>query len=222
MGTARSAGEMLRHKISGEGYTPQHFRLGMTVTLDPTPFLLGAGHIKAQAPGGGADPNALTSVQAVGRIADGAVRANRLYLPDERSMFEVYESAPGEIEQCRFFSLIDQVTPADEAEWGAWLDPQQGMIGWPQFQTKDGKLYDRVWAPGSAMVPPRELAETVETVQGTRNVRHQAMLYAAPTGVAAPGPETEYILVETVEDGGRAWVEIRAGIDINPASLSIA
>jgi hypothetical protein len=48
------------------------------------------------------------------------------------------------------------------------------------------------------------------------------MLYAAGTGQAAPAPATEYILVSAVEEGGRAWVEIRAGIDINPASLSLA
>jgi hypothetical protein len=48
------------------------------------------------------------------------------------------------------------------------------------------------------------------------------MLYAAPTGAAAPAPATEYILVAAVEAEGRAWVEIRAGIDINPATLSLA
>ena len=48
------------------------------------------------------------------------------------------------------------------------------------------------------------------------------MLYAAPTGAPAPAPQTEYILVQSVEDGSSAWVEIRAGIDLNPASLGLA
>ena len=48
------------------------------------------------------------------------------------------------------------------------------------------------------------------------------MLYAAPTGLADPAPHTEYILVSAVEAGGRAWVEIAAGIDVNPAMLSLA
>ena len=47
------------------------------------------------------------------------------------------------------------------------------------------------------------------------------MLYGAPTGAAAPAPQTEYILVSTVEAGGQAWVEIHAGIDINPAALQL-
>jgi hypothetical protein len=57
-------------------------------------------------------------------------------------------------DECRYFSLLDQITPASQDEWGFWLDPAQGMIGWPQFQTKDGKLYDRVWAPGGPRVAP--------------------------------------------------------------------
>jgi hypothetical protein len=47
------------------------------------------------------------------------------------------------------------------------------------------------------------------------------MLYAASTGAPAPAPETEYILVAAAEASGRAWVEIHAGIDINPAALSL-
>jgi len=48
------------------------------------------------------------------------------------------------------------------------------------------------------------------------------MLYAAPTGIAPPGPSTEYILVAAIENGNQAWVAIAAGIDINPATLSLA
>jgi hypothetical protein len=48
------------------------------------------------------------------------------------------------------------------------------------------------------------------------------MLYAAPTGAAEPAPPTEYILVSAVEAEGQAWVEIAAGIDVNPATLSLA
>jgi hypothetical protein len=49
----------------------------------------------------------------------------------------------------------------------------------------------------------------------------QTMLYAIPTGAAAPAPSSEYVMVAAVEDGGQAWVEIHAGIDINRASLTL-
>jgi len=96
------------------------------------------------------------------------------------------------------------------------------MIGWPEFQTKDGKTYTRIWSPGSSRVPPRALTETIEDLSGSRMVQSQAMLYAAPTGSPGPAPATEYIMVAAVQDGARAWVDIRAGIDLNPATLQLA
>src|SRR4029077_20015216 len=95
------------------------------------------------------------------------------------------------------------------------------MIGWPQFQTKDGKLYDRVWAPGSGRVSPRQQVETVQELSGTTERKVQAMLYGARTGAAAPAPEVEYVLVCAIEQGDEAWIEVYAGIDINPVSLTL-
>jgi hypothetical protein len=95
------------------------------------------------------------------------------------------------------------------------------MIGWPQFQTKDGKLYERVWAPGATRIAPYAMTETIESAEGVQTVRSQSMLYAAPTGLAPPAPQTEYILVVAVEAGAQAWVQVNAGIDINPAALAL-
>jgi len=47
------------------------------------------------------------------------------------------------------------------------------------------------------------------------------MLYGGPTGGPPPAPQTEYILVSAIEATGQAWVEIDAGIDINPAGLTL-
>jgi len=219
-GTLASAANMLRHKVSGKDYAPSRFRVGMTLTLDPTPFLLAAGSTHLSSPPGAGET---TSVEEVGRIGDDAPGGLvRLYLPGDRAMLQLHLGENNEPDECRYFALLDEVTPADEAEWGAWLDPQEGMIGWPEFQTKDGKLYARVWSPGRSRVQPRQLVEEVDSAPGRRTVTSQTMLYAAPTGLPMPAPQTEYILVAAVEDGGQAWVEIRAGLDINPASLSLA
>lgn len=221
MGSIASAGDMLRHKMSGEGYTPDRYRLGMTVTMDPTPFLLAGASLKAAAP----QAAQRLSVEGLGQIAAAGAGESllRLYLPGQDSpMLQVHPGPDGTPEECRYFTLLDEVTPADEAEWQAWLDPREGMIGWPEFQTRDGRRYARLWQPGSQPVPPRELRESLQTTAGTRERRCLAMLYAAPTGAPAPAPQTEYILVQSVEDGSSAWVEIRAGIDLNPASLGLA
>ncbi|PZR09496.1 MAG: DUF2491 domain-containing protein [Azospirillum brasilense] len=224
MGSIASAGDMLRHKMSGEGYTPERYRLGMSVTLDPTPFLLASG-LKAAPPQGGGGGAQRLSVEGLGRIAGASPGEAllRLYLPGEASpMLQLHPGPDGTPEECRYFTLLDEITPADEAEWQVWLDPREGMIGWPEFQTKDGRRYSRLWQPGGQPVPPRELRESLETTAGTRERRCLAMLYAAPTGAPAPAPQTEYVLVQSIEEGNAAWVEVRAGIDINPASLGLA
>lgn len=215
------AGSLLRHKLSGEGYTPSKFRVGMTLALDPTPFILAAGSIKLPQPDSGSGSGQV-SVSAVGRVVAGNTQLVRLYLPDDRSLVQLHLDPAGDPDECRLFGTIDEITPTDPSEWGAWLDPNEGMIGWPTFQTKDGKTYSRVWAPGDSRISPRVLTETVEGLSGTRVVQSQAMLYAAPTGGADPAPTTEYIMVAALQVGGRAWVEIRAGIDLNPVTLQLA
>ena len=47
------------------------------------------------------------------------------------------------------------------------------------------------------------------------------MLYVGPTGAPVPAPQQEYILVSAVDHTGQAWVDIHAGIDINPAALTL-
>lgn len=214
----QAAGAMLRHKLSGEGYAPQRFRVGMTLQLDPTPFILAADAIKLRQPDGAGQ----VSVKAVGRADAPGGTLVRLYLPDDRSMVQLVASPAGEPEESRLFGTIDEVAPADAEEWGVWLDDTEGLIGWPEFQTKDGKVYARAWSPGGSRVEPRLVAETIEGLDGTRTVQSRAMLYAAPTGAAEPAPQTEYILVAAVDDGRQAWVEIRSGIDLNPATLQLA
>jgi uncharacterized protein DUF2491 len=222
-GPLGSAGAMLRHKLSGERYAPSLYRVGMTLTVDPTPFILAGDAIKVPAPlSPGAGGGERISVSEVGRVEGGTVDYVRLYLPERRGFFQIHAGADGQPDECRFFAPIDEVSPASEAEWGAWLDPAEGMIGWPEFQTKDGKVYGRAWSPGEGRVEPRPLEETIESVGGTRTVRSRGMLYAAPTGAAEPAPPTEYILVSAVEAESQAWVEISAGIDVNPATLSLA
>ena len=216
--TLESAGTLLRHKLSGESYAPSKFRVGMTLALDPTPFILAGNSIKLPQPEGSGP----VSISAIGQVSSGNTRLLRLYLPDGRSLIQLHLDAAGDPDECRLFGTIDEVTPADPGEWSAWLDPNEGMIGWPEFQTKDGKTYSRVWAPGSSRVSPRALTETIEGLSGSRTVQSQAMLYAAPTGSPGPAPATEYIMVSAVQDGSRAWVDIRAGIDLNPATLQLA
>lgn len=199
------------------GSTRTGFRVGMTFPFDPSPFLLAAGATKVKPPQGGG----MVSIEAVGLVTDGSVALYRLYFPGRDAFLQLHLSGSGGPDECRYFNRIDEVTPSSQDEWGFWLDRTQGVIGWPQFQTKDGKLYNRIWAPGAGRIAPHQQIETIEDVASTRQHKLLSMLYGAPTEAAPPAPDTEYILVSAVEDSGQAWVEIHAGIDINPATLSL-
>lgn len=199
------------------GSKASRFRVGMTIPIDPSAFLLAAGATKVKPPEG----SGMISVEALGLITDGGVSLHRLYLPGRQVFFLLHLGADGTPDECRYFTLLDQITPASRDEWGFWLDPAEGMIGWPQFQTKDGKTYDRIWAPGSSRVAPRQQVETVQDLGGTIQRKTQAMLYGGRTGSAPPAPGVEYVLVCAVEQGGEAWIEVYAGIDINPAALTL-
>ncbi len=220
-GRLGQAAEIVRRRVSGETYTPSLFRVGMTITLDPAPFILARGMTKVTPP----EPSGTAtriSVEAVGTVDDSGTTLYRLYLPGARNFFQLRLDALGNPDECRYFSHLDEVNPASKEEWGVWLDPAEGMIGWPEFQTKDGKLYARQWGASVSREPPRRLDETIERLGGTTARHGQAMLYAAPTGAAEPAPQTEYILVAAIEQGAEAWVDIHAGLDVNPAALSLA
>jgi hypothetical protein len=212
-----------RRKGPGRGMTiaapagARRFRVGMTFPVDPAPFLLASGSTKVQPP----KETGLISVEAVGALRLDGVPLSRLYLPGRAAFFQIHLGPDDAPDECRYFSRLDQVSPADQNEWGLWLDPAQGLLGWPAFQTKDGQTYGRAWAPGDRKVPPRKIAETIQALGGTEQRRLQSMMYGRQTGAAAPAPQVEYILVSAVEAGNQAWVEIHAGIDVNPAAISL-
>jgi len=212
---ARPAASAAAPGLAGTAAT--RFRVGMTLPADPSPFLLAAGLTKVQPPEG----SGMVSVEVVGVLRDGALELHRLYLPSGKAFFQLHLGADGRPDECRYFSRLDEVTPADRQEWGLWLDPGEGMIGWPSFQTKDNKIYSRIWAPSGNRVQPRQMEETLQYLDHAEQRQLQAMLYGGPTGGAPPAPDTEYIFVAAIEATGQAWVQIDAGIDINPAALNL-
>ncbi|NYZ16602.1 hypothetical protein HL658_29000 [Azospirillum sp. RWY-5-1] len=198
----------------------RRFRVGMPVQVDPTPFLLAGDAVKVTAPDAASGS---ATVKAVGVLRFGGVDANRLYVDEDR-FFEVYVGAGGALEGCRWFTLIDEVTPSRE-DWPVWLDPNEGMLHYHAFETQDGVLYERAWGPAAGSAPPREYPETIAAGGGAGPVerKHTAMLYRRGTGLADPAPATEYLLVDVVENAATRTASVRlyAGIDINPATLAL-
>ena len=71
------------------GSAATRFRVGMTMPVDPSPFLLAAGLTKVQPPEGGG----MISVEVVGLLRDGAVLLHRLYLPGGKTFFQLHLGA---------------------------------------------------------------------------------------------------------------------------------
>ena len=110
----KQATNIVRHKLSGEGYTPDRFRVGMGITLDPTPFILAGSATHVPMPEGGP-----VSVAAVGTAESGGTRLTRLYLPGGQAFIQIHAGPDGMPDECRYFATIDEVAPADSAEWGS-------------------------------------------------------------------------------------------------------
>ena len=218
MSSFQALANLIKYKLGGRPYHHDLFRVGMVLQPDPTPFVLAGGALKVQDPTGG-DPLVVT---AVSRLDTGSVSLTRLHLGEDSSFLQLAVSPEGSVEECRYFSLLDREFPPDEATWDVWLNDGQGLIGWPQFQTLDGQLYDRLWSPGLMRIDPIPFDATVTTATDSFSIDMRAMLYARATGLADPAPQTEYLLAAVVEDRDQAWVDLHAGIDLNPAALTLA
>lgn len=197
------------------------FRLGMTLPVDPSLFILATPY-SAITPPETDTASGLLSVEAVGEARTAETRWHRLYLSNGQAFFQVHLDANGEPDECRYFSRLDEVMPADADEWGVWLDADEGLIGWPQFQTRDGQLYQRIWAQGETRIEPMVIEEHITSLNASRQRRQQSMLYARATGASAPSPETEYLLVAANEQDDGAWISIEVGIDVPVAALQLS
>ena len=108
----------------------------MTIPVDPSPFLLAAGVTKVRPP----EASGMISVEALGLVSDGAVSLHRLYLPGREAFFMLHLGPDGtpstnaDISRCS----IRLRPPAGTNGGYGWIQAR-GSIGWPQFQTKDGK-----------------------------------------------------------------------------------
>ncbi|GGF16250.1 hypothetical protein GCM10011611_22520 [Aliidongia dinghuensis] len=218
MSSFQALANLIKFKLAGRPYHASLFRVGMVLEPDPTPFILAAGAIKVADPTGGEK----LVVSAVVSLKAGDVNLTRLHLGDSGKFLQLAVSDDGRVEECRYFSLVDRETPPDEDTWDVWLNPDQGLIGWPQFQTLDGQLYDRVWSPGLSRIEPIAFEAKVTAADGSHTLDTRAMLYVRTTGLAEPAPQAEYLMVAVVENGEEAWVDLHAGIDLNPAALTLA
>lgn len=215
---------ILQSKIGSKTpYRPDYLRLGMGLTLDPSAFILLSQTSPVPRPAQGGGVVTVTAVSTLAAPGENPNSARQAWLQiSETSFVEVSLAANGEPEGARYFAKIDEVYPADADEWAFWLADEDGMIGWPEFQTKGGQTYARQWLPGDRRIAPRRLTETRERADGVMERTISAMLYARDTGQKSPAPEAEYLLIFASETPEEAWVELYLGIDLPLSSLGLA
>ena len=152
----------------------------------------------------------------------GNVLLHRLYLPGGRAFFQLHLGADGRPDECRYFSGLDEVTPADPQEWGFLARSERGDDRLAEFPDQGRQaLRQGLGARARAASRRARSKKPGNTSTASSAADLQAMLYGAPTGGSAAAPQTEYILVSAIEVDGQAWVEVDAGIDINPAALQL-
>ncbi len=188
-------------------------KVGAMVMIDPSPFVLLGPALTVPPPVGGA-----TAIDASSVLSGGPHPVERLYLPADGEFVEIVRDAAGGIRQARWFGRLTEVHPADAAEWSFWLDAQDGMIGWPTFQTQDGQTWQRVWGSGGGRAQPMAWGETRESLDHQASRELSAMLY---TRLADDGATQLYLLIAASDTGAESWVELHVGIDLNPVSLRL-
>ena len=97
-----------------------------------------AGATKVQDPTGG-ERLAVSAVVSLKAGVHPGLHLRR-HLGDSGAFLQLAVSESGQVEECRYFTLLDREMPSDEDAWDVWLNENQGLIGWPQFQTLHGQL----------------------------------------------------------------------------------
>ena len=199
---------------------PLQIHLGSSLVLDQTPFLIHGDAITQPQPG------AESLVFAYGRMDLGESVAHRFYLesaadPEQKSVLQVVEGDG--IEECRLFASLDEVYPESADEWAFWIGDEDGYIGLPAFEDKQGRLYDRVWGDGEGRMAPNEFTETLyldRFGEKTASVAHASMLYGR--WIDEESEMAEYILASREEHtDGSALIQLSTGIDVIPESITV-
>jgi hypothetical protein len=201
-----------------DGNWPMGLRLGCTVRIDPSLFILAGDAINV------AQPSGDCAVSAAGSYAYGGATFHRIFVKDlagQEFCLQLGVEADGRVAEAILYQMLDEVFPESSDDWDNWLNDENGLIGYRDFSTPDGTGYQRMWDPnGADHIEPREYEERLTDdpyVEQVMNLAHAAMLYAR----RVDDTTVEYALVDKIEDDDGASVQISAGIEVPVVSLSV-
>jgi hypothetical protein len=207
--------------------SPLGIRVGGMLSISSPDFILGDGQLKIKG------PSEDLYVVSYGQFMLGGFRGHRFYLSagERLYMLQIVENNQGQIDECKLYSLHDEVIPAKD-EWDFWLNDEDGSIGLSEFQLKPedgGILYSRVWenaseqnstGDGFTHIPPVEIREAIYMDPYGDVVEHSdqmVMLY----GRSVMEGLDEYLFVGVAEDKDGASVQITVGIPVNTTDITV-
>ena len=197
---------------------PLNIRLGSTVRIDPSLFILAGDDLKLAAPPGDC------VVAAAGTFILGQMKHYRFYLKDtaeDEWFLQLTLDSLGAASGTMLYQTLDEVFPETDEDWDLWLNEETGLIGFKDFQTPDGIAYQRVWKQGGPdYTAPWSYDETITDdpfAAPVLETNHCAMLYGRTLGQDV----VENLMVDKIEDDEGACIQISAGIEIPAVSLNI-
>jgi hypothetical protein len=209
---------------------PLGLRIGSLVSIMSVDAILAGDQLKIKM------PTQDLMVVAYGKFDVNPFKGHRFYLSaDSGELFtlQVVTNTKGEIDDCKLFSLHDEIITND---WDFWLNERDGYIGYSVFQLKPedgGVTYFRAWdneleqvvieqneEGNITRIPPVELTETIygDPFAGeVRKVKLTSMLY----GRDVTDSVQEYMMVSVAEDKDGASIQIIIGLPLEPTSIKV-
>ena len=207
---------------------PLGIKIHCMIRLDETRFILAGDKLKVESPGGGTH-----TVTAAEKLMIGDSRIYRVYLESNENKNHSILQIPmdnNEISSITLYRIIDEIYPASDEEWDQWLNSENGLIGYRDFQISndDGSVteYVRLWGGQEDYAEPYSFESTIALdPYGTTGVRTEStgMIY----GRDADNDLREYLLTEqqsVLDDKGEiseSKIVLMAGIDLSQPEIEV-
>jgi len=195
---------------------PFGFRLGGFISFDEVFFTLLPGEL------GFSWPGEYLSITHYGIIEMESFTLHRFYtVKDQDQMILQVVMENKRLDEIKLFKKLDEVHFQSMEDREFWLSEIDGSIGLPAFQSMDGKLYQRSYAPSDHYIPPMTMEEYrfVQSEKKSESIVHQVMLYERTLWVNE-GQITQYMLLSAEKQGEMEWVDIYKGIDLDQSAFS--
>jgi len=218
---AETFAEPKKHRIDDSW--PLGIKLGRTVNLEETPFLLADGTI-VKFPG----LNHVIKAVGIARISIATgVKIYRLYLEnigaseDKESVLQIaVDEKSDEVLECILYRQYVEICPQTVDEWAIWLNENNGIIGYKDMSTPNELTYSRVTPDGGNKVAPfawREYLTDDPYREEIASIDYQSAVYGRSLGEDG----TEYLLVSQITDNEGSYIRILVGIPMDADFIKI-